>query len=174
MWRIILVTFVALGWAWFELSGGSEFEPGQNGLEVLAKVEESELPAEQDVSRNIATDVELVSLAVESTNTVTMEPVAQPVVATSGNATAPVQPAVDPVKTEAVVQEMAAVDYRKVTGSRVNLRAGPGTSYGIVTKLVQGDEVEILDDAGDGWVQLRSLSGDNVGWMSADFLIASN
>jgi uncharacterized protein YgiM (DUF1202 family) len=52
----------------------------------------------------------------------------------------------------------------------VNVRGGPGTDFGIVTRLVRGDEVEILEDNGDGWVRLRLLGGGTEGWM-ADFLL---
>ena len=83
------------------------------------------------------------------------ETIAKPVVAAS-------QPVVD-------------VDYRTVTGNRVNLRAGPSTSYDVVTKLRRSDDVEVLQDPGTGWVKLRSFEGNDIGWMSADFLeVASN
>ena len=68
-------------------------------------------------------------------------------------------PAVDPEK-----------DFRSVTGSRVNLREGPGTGYPVLTSLKRGDEVEILADPGTGWVQLRLLNGDVAGWMAASLL----
>jgi uncharacterized protein YgiM (DUF1202 family) len=68
----------------------------------------------------------------------------------------------------------SAIDYRVVSGSRVNLRAGPGTDFGIVTRLVRGNEVEILDDTGAGWVKLRALDGNDVGWMSDAFLVAAD
>lgn len=61
-------------------------------------------------------------------------------------------------------------DIRTVTGNRVNVRGGPGTDFSVVTRLVRGDEVEILEDNGDGWVRLRPLDGGTEGWM-ADFLL---
>lgn len=61
-------------------------------------------------------------------------------------------------------------DIRVVTGTRVNVRGGPGTSYGVVSQLEQGDEVEVLDDSGTGWVRMRPADGGTVGWM-ADFLL---
>ncbi|WP_417211648.1 SH3 domain-containing protein [Antarctobacter sp.] len=65
-------------------------------------------------------------------------------------------------------------DLRVVSASRVNLRDGPATSYDVVAKLDEGVEVEVLDDTGDGWVKLRVVDGDTLGWMSDDFLTASN
>lgn len=61
-------------------------------------------------------------------------------------------------------------DIRSVTGSSVNVRGGPGTDYSIVNRLVQGDEVEVIQDSGDGWVRLRPLNGSPAGWM-ASFLL---
>lgn len=65
-------------------------------------------------------------------------------------------------------------DLRVVSASRVNLRGGPATSYDIVAKLDEGAEVEVMDDTGDGWVKLRVVDAETVGWMSDDFLNARN
>lgn len=61
-----------------------------------------------------------------------------------------------------------------VSGNRVNLRDGPSTTFAVVTQLSEGVEVEVLDDLGDGWVNLRVLDSDTTGWMSDDFLTAAN
>ena len=60
-------------------------------------------------------------------------------------------------------------DYRYVSGSRVNLRAGPGTGNAVVGQLVQGDAAEVLDDR-DGWFQVRTADGAISGWISGRFL----
>ena len=39
MWRLIMVSFAFLGWAFFVLSGGSEYEPSPNSLQVALKNE---------------------------------------------------------------------------------------------------------------------------------------
>lgn len=62
-------------------------------------------------------------------------------------------------------------DIRVVTGSRVNVRNGPGTDFGVVASMVEGDRVEVLDDNGDGWVRMRPVGGGTAGWM-ADFLLS--
>ena len=61
-------------------------------------------------------------------------------------------------------------DIRAVSGDRVNVRDGPGTNYSVVNQLVRGDKVEVLQDAGDGWVKLRPVDGGPVGWI-ASFLL---
>ena len=63
-------------------------------------------------------------------------------------------------------------DVRTVSGNLVNLRGGPSTDYGIVSKLARGDEVRILEDNGDGWVRMQPVDGGEAGWM-ADFLLTS-
>ncbi|MEO1555213.1 MAG: SH3 domain-containing protein, partial [Pseudomonadota bacterium] len=60
---------------------------------------------------------------------------------------------------------------RSVSGNSVNVRGGPGTNFSVVNRMVRGDKVEILQDPGQGWVQLRPVGGGPVGWM-ADFLLS--
>lgn len=70
---------------------------------------------------------------------------------------------------EEVITEVAQ-DIRSVSGTRVNVRGGPGTEYAVVASLIQGDQVEVIDDTGEGWVLLRLPDGESVGWV-ADFLL---
>ena len=70
-----------------------------------------------------------------------------------------------------VTQPQARADLREVAGSRVNMRLGPGTSYDIVTSLPQGTAVEVIDSDGSGWVKLRTIEEDQVGWM-AEYLLS--
>lgn len=51
-----------------------------------------------------------------------------------------------------------------VTGSVVNLRAGPGTSHPVTGQVVRGDRLDVLDMRGD-WVQVRTSAG-HVGWIA--------
>lgn len=65
---------------------------------------------------------------------------------------------------------METRDIRRVAGTKVNVRGGPGTKYGVLTQLTQGAEVVVLRDTGEGWVKLQSIDSGRVGWM-ADFLL---
>ncbi|MEQ9260129.1 MAG: SH3 domain-containing protein [Roseovarius sp.] len=38
MWRLVVVSFLALGWAFYELSGGSEYEPVENSIQAQARL----------------------------------------------------------------------------------------------------------------------------------------
>jgi hypothetical protein len=64
-------------------------------------------------------------------------------------------------------------DIRFVDGVSVNMRAGPGTEHSVVTQLDRNTQVEILQDTGSGWVQLRPLAGGPTGWV-ADFLLTGS
>jgi len=57
--------------------------------------------------------------------------------------------------------------YVYVTGTRVNQRDGPSTSYPVMGVLVEGTRVQLLRDRGQ-WSQIRSDLG--TGWMSSSFL----
>ena len=59
--------------------------------------------------------------------------------------------------------------YWYVTGSRVNLRGGPGTSNAVVGQATFGAEAEVLTDK-DGWYQIRLADGSASGWIFGKFL----
>ena len=61
-------------------------------------------------------------------------------------------------------------DIRAITGTSVNMRAGPGTGYDVVTRLGPETQVEVLQDDGAGWVKLRPVDGGPEGWI-AEFLL---
>jgi uncharacterized protein YgiM (DUF1202 family) len=65
------------------------------------------------------------------------------------------------------------LDIRTVSGNRVNVRGGPSTNFSVVSKLIRGDAVEILEDNGNGWVKMRSVLTGEEGWM-ADFLLSES
>lgn len=65
-------------------------------------------------------------------------------------------------------------DIRVVNGVRVNLRGGPGTHFGVVDSLTLGTRVEVLNDPGTGWVELRVYGHDVSGWMAEWLLVAAN
>lgn len=59
-----------------------------------------------------------------------------------------------------------SADIREVVATRVNMRAGPGTSHDIIERLSRGQSVEVLGNDGQGWLRLRTLPGDRVGWIA--------
>ncbi|WP_308915569.1 SH3 domain-containing protein [Jannaschia sp. LMIT008] len=63
-----------------------------------------------------------------------------------------------------------AADMLVVTGSRVNLRAGPSTQNRVVGSLTEGTRVERIADDPSGWVELRDPATGQTGFMSGRFL----
>ena len=57
----------------------------------------------------------------------------------------------------------------EVTGTRVNLRAGPGTAHQVVGQAQLGERMEPLGDTGGDWVQVRRTDGQEA-WIFAKFL----
>jgi len=62
----------------------------------------------------------------------------------------------------------------RVTGDRVNFRAGPSTEDEILAALTLGTEVEIIERVAEGWVHLRVPDTGLTGYMSEDFLEPAN
>lgn len=217
MKKFILLTFGFLGWAFYEMSGGADFEPASERMARLNPVDEAEVVADatpietpdepviaEAPSTFIDTDppqndaVTRVSLNLTSLQDVlsdadatesTAEIIAQDdqngsgvpvnVGVTLSSADTPaiipslIAPATDTpsAQTASLVTTTSASDIRTVSANRVNVRGGPGTDFGVVSKLTRGAAVEVLQDNGDGWVKMRSLDGGPEGWM-ADFLLA--
>lgn len=48
-----------------------------------------------------------------------------------------------------------SADLWVVTGSRVNLRAGPSTTNAVVGQVSEGQTAEMIEDAGNGWYHIR-------------------
>ena len=63
-----------------------------------------------------------------------------------------------------------ALDLRRVAGSRVNMRDGPGTGFGVIVTLEGGTEVEVLELSDNGWARLRTVSTGQEGWMAERLL----
>ena len=60
----------------------------------------------------------------------------------------------------------AGLDVRRVTGDRVNVRAGAGTSYAVVSSALRGDRAEVLQVSGD-WAKIQLIDSGETGWMAA-------
>lgn len=72
--------------------------------------------------------------------------------------------------------QSAVVDNGSDPGSRLNMRSAPSKDAGSLGKFVSGTRVEILDDAGGGWAQVRIGGGRNSisGYMMKDYLSGSS
>jgi uncharacterized protein YgiM (DUF1202 family) len=160
--RFILVTFFFLAVAFYEMSGGSTFVPEQR----VAAADS----APETVTRAETTTLDTLPEVAEATVAETLTvPLIEPQVAET--------PVAEEAVVDAVVEQVAAAgtaDLRSVIAERVNVREGPGTDYAVMDKLVQGTETEVLEIDSDGWAHVRVIESGLLGWVSAEYLAASN
>lgn len=202
MWRFIIVTFGFLAVAFYQLSGGADYAPRegsrqQAALKAAEPVAKSNLPrvaaapaavpAQGDAKVILASTApepmrnDRVRLVIKGTindtsnvTTVAADPgkIAK-LVAAASTRTAP-KPKPTPAVSQAAIGERGFQDLRKVASQRVNMRAGPGKDHEVIGKLTRGTEVEVTQDDGSGWVQLRVVDTGEEGWMADFLLVAAN
>lgn len=196
MGKIIIVTFAFMALAFYELSGGDEFVPIAEEKRAALELERAEearvfaaAKAERLDASNTPAPAEpvaklmLASAVASNTQAAPQEPeliaavgeaLEEQKVAALTDADVPSE-AVEIAAVENAVAEQAPVsDIREVTAARVNMRNGPGQNFNVISKLSNGERVEILQDPGDGWVKLRVTESGRVGWMADFLLTASN
>lgn len=152
----IPVTFFFMAVAFYEMSGGNDFTPA-------VALAEPTLPAPVEVVTRAETStvaaLAQVPLVSQAPETVTEVAAAPPAIAAPA-----------PQVAEVAVAEPAPVDLRAVVAERVNMRAGPGTTYAVIDKLGRGDTVEVIEAGDNGWVRLRIPESGIEGWMAARLL----
>jgi hypothetical protein len=62
----------------------------------------------------------------------------------------------------------------EVTGTSVNLRAGPSTGDAVLDALTRGARAELIAASDDGWAQIRTVETGTVGYMADRFLSPVN
>lgn len=167
MGKFIIVSFLALGLAFYEFSGGADFVPEQRIVVAEAEV------------TNPTPFVQTTNVQVTRSNSASLTAL-NPAVTTVSLEAAPIaEPAVvevaAPIIVEDPVQEVfeivnVALDIRAVGGSRVNMRQGPGTTFDVLDTLNAGTEAEVLEVNADGWARVQILNTGQVGWMAERLL----
>lgn len=199
--RLIIVSFLILGWTFYELSGGGAFEP--RGLRPpkpepqLAEARPSPAPAAPVIApRKAPTEAPAEATAQTQRAALKAQQLARAdrlaqirqglgvqLTGFSGAGTGialttleqgaaglhEAAPAPEPAAAPAPPPEPKP-DLREVTGTRVNMRDGPGTIYPVVARLALGDEVEVLSASGTGWLRLRTLPEQRIGWVAASLV----
>lgn len=178
MWKFIISTFAILFFAFYELSGGADFERRTLASSTVTvtplDVAQPSRPAQPDVR------VTLASAPAPAAPQQADAPQEAPIILASADTGIRTDATfVTPeLSTKSVAPENEAesalpeVDMRRVDASRVNMRTGPGTTFAVLTRLDRGDEVEILRDPGTGWVKLRVVASGRIGWMAERLLTA--
>ena len=193
MWRFIVLTFAFLGWSFYILSGGADYEPRPQSIQARAKLDNLRPYARPTpvvvaavVDESQASDEEeTVTRALSSLDDLNLSDAGRlQITLASINAESAEEPTfeADPQKAEALTHapdaaiedanKQAEMDIRQITGTVVNMRDGPSTYFLAIGKLRQGDEVEVLENPGEGWLKIRATETDQVGWM-ADWLVST-
>ncbi|GAB5435428.1 SH3 domain-containing protein [Falsiruegeria mediterranea] len=203
--RFVLVSFAFLGFAFYELSGGADFEPRGVRPDEPEKVAYSPAPKPKPVAEPV-TAVALVAKPVLKPRQNKVEapgPVEEPALTAEETAKrlAQIKPGLQSglnsfgqnvgasltlasleqgavsfqTNTESEAPQVAApeepkADIREVLGTRVNMRDGPGTIYPVVARLNIGHKVEVLSESGTGWLRLRVLPEQQMGWIAASLV----
>lgn len=66
-------------------------------------------------------------------------------------------------------EQTVTVQYGKITGKNVNLRKGPGTSYGVICRLNKGDVLTVTE-LSDNWYKVKTSAG-LVGWICSLYIL---
>ena len=209
MTRFILLSFGFMGWAFYEMSGGSDFESASDRIARLspapevtvanvdeaapaettvaaAEVVDTDPPETSSVTRvslnltDVQNSDDLTAAVNEAvTQAVQIDPESGVAINTDTTTSSADTPAIipslinpDDTGAATVTAAIGSSDIRKVSGNRVNVRGGPSTDFDVVSRLVRGDAVQIIEDNGNGWVLMRPVDGGTEGWM-ADFLLTS-
>ncbi|SNR46173.1 SH3 domain-containing protein [Puniceibacterium sediminis] len=195
MSRYVLLSFAVMGFAFYELSGGADFQPGNHTTAEALRVFRKPVQAPQTMAHADTSVTPRATATRQAKPAAVTKLVARPDINTPGIILASLErpvvarPAIGPIKAREVISSKGSqalgragdpakavekkADIRKIDGSRVNLRAGPSTDHSILRKLGKGDRVEVLEDNGNGWLKLRLADSDRVGWI-ADFLVTAS
>lgn len=170
MGKFMIATFLVLGLAFWELSGGSDFVPEQRAATVAETTVEDQ-PTDVAVTRAVTQDIVTLTMPVASptSNISAAETDAEVVLASVTAAIEEAPVAANPEPTAEVLAP-APVDLRYVSGNVVNMRGGPGTNFGVVDKLTRGTLTEVVQTSDNGWAQIIVPSTGLEGWMSERFL----
>ena len=153
MIRFMTLSFVVLGWAFYEMSGGAGFAPPE-AVPAPRLVRSAPEGARALIgSAEAAPAPAIIPASVEAPRVVTGPS------DFALDATEPAEPA-EP-------EPEPALERRTVAGSRVNMREGPGTGHGVIGVLSRGETAEVLAIDG-GWARVRSEGGE--GWMALSLL----
>ncbi len=183
MWRLIAITFGLLSLAFYQMSGGADYTPSEGSLQAhaaqkrLDRIAALQNPAPKTAETVTAAITQPVAEETVSRGTINLDTLPQ-VKITLASAAVPDAKTIQARKVNAATPETVAAiakpvrDIRQVKGNRVNMRMGPGTKYNKIGQLTKGEQVIILQEPGNGWVKLRSVDTNRVGWM-ADFLLTA-
>lgn len=166
--KFILFSSLLLFWAFYEMSGGADFEaPKREAVaEVVtpAPVEPVEVPKASVVVDVVAPQPAPAAEKIAQVTQIAFVSTPEVMIIEA--------PAAEEasVATEYPVDDAVLKDLRRVAGDWVNMRDGPSTSFGILSTLPRGTEAEVIDVDASGWAKIRLTENGQTGWMSEKLL----
>lgn len=174
MKRFIVLTFLLMGWGYYELSGGADFVPQTRPESLAAAPVTPDAPAAPELGgieivTRTAGNVTLAALTEPSAPAPDLAVPDADIAAALEQALPPAEAGVIPAVAPAPAEP---ADLREVTGNRVNLRDGPGRDFAAIDQLTQGTVIAVISSGAGAWVEVEVIASGQTGWMSADFLTA--
>ncbi|SLN28978.1 SH3 domain-containing protein [Pseudooctadecabacter jejudonensis] len=168
----VWVSFAFMGWAYYEVSGGADFQPVERDVIVAEAAVEAApevtraAPELLSVSTSNITSVEAPEAQVITASVQEPAPVtrAEPVVEIAAAPTPAPEPAPEQTPVDVVT------DIREVAGNRVNMRSGPGTNFDVIVTLNGGTALEVIEIDESGWANVATLDRGVEGWMAERLL----
>ena len=188
MIRFMIVSFLILGWAFYEMSGGADFVPESRAIAEQAAVPAPEPVVEQALAavqeQDIAPAGDTGTSIQDRLATALVQPAVVDLVAGESGAelaglledvafevaTPEAQEVVETMTADVVETPQPLLDLRQVAASRVNMRTGPSTDYTVLITLDSGTTTEVIDRNNDGWVLVRVQDTGQEGWMAERLL----
>ena len=165
--KLIIFSCFMLFWAFFQMSGGTDFSPRE-------RVVVSQAPFAQSSQSPVVLDRPVITPQVVTASYV---PVETEVLVTTVSVPAvniPARDAVEeplaPATTPEKIEEEPTFELRFVAGNRVNLREGPGTGHSVLATLPRGTATAVIATNADGWAQIRLTESGITGWIAERLL----
>ena len=172
MWKYLFLCFAMLGWAFFELSGGQDFEPAlaTSVAEVAAPTDDVD-PIDRSFDRE-----EVARAATNALRSIEFDEHAEAVSRVNVEANATLWKVSADTETSAIIENIlndvvpvvaanvpSDENLYVVSVNRANMRNWPSTRNGIIVKLERGTAVKLLPSSSGSWVKLRVVETNRVG-----------
>ncbi len=199
MSRFVFVSFVFLGWGFYELSGGAEFKPRirenfdieeEPPKETIRKTSNQSIRRAKNTSGSIALASERVADSVPTQWLPTTKPdllsqdlnslqpnLTQVPSLTQPNFTLRNAEVEFKLPTSQAPEDENSIatsrDLQIVKGDRVNMRDGPGTNHAVLATLVRDQQVIVLRVSDSGWAEIQVVATGHIGWTFSGLLHTS-
>lgn len=165
MYKFIISTILLFAWAFFEISGGFDFEPDCRSCDETASTvvsDHSGPPNQQLIAAFPANNYDYVPFHEPIIETI------KPVATAQARPSSPmlVQASLSTGDTTGQQPQKPRQDLRVVTGDWVNIRDGAGTGFAVMDTVPHGTETELLEMRGD-WAKVRLLESNEIGWIAS-------